>query len=102
MQVLNQYVEEKSNHETRYDVTVLVNGLPLVVMELKSFDEDATDATLEHAYNQLGSNENKAGYRYDIPTLFTLTTETKPRPLVITPRLRRVTFLRITETSQRR
>jgi type I restriction enzyme R subunit len=30
LQVINQYVETEGNHETRYDVTVLVNGLPLV------------------------------------------------------------------------
>ena len=39
-------------------------------MELKSFDEDATNATLEHAYAQLGSNSEHDWYRYDIPTLF--------------------------------
>ena len=39
-------------------------------MELKSFDEDATNATLEHAYAQLGANSEHDGYRYDIPTLF--------------------------------
>ncbi len=52
------------------DVVVFINGIPLVVMELKSFDESATDATLEHAYTQLGSNSEHDGYRYDIPTLF--------------------------------
>lgn len=52
------------------DVIVYINGLPLIVMELKSFDEEATDATLNHAYTQLGSNGEHDGYRYDIPTLF--------------------------------
>lgn len=52
------------------DVIVFINGLPLVIMELKSFDESATDATLEHAYAQLGSNSERDGYRFDIPTLF--------------------------------
>lgn len=52
------------------DVVVFINGLPLVVMELKSFDEDATEATLEKAYEQLGGNSKSSGYRYDIPTLF--------------------------------
>lgn len=52
------------------DVIIFINGLPLIVMELKSFDETATDATLEHAYAQLGSNSEHDGYRYDIPTLF--------------------------------
>ena len=52
------------------DVIVFINGLPLIVMELKSFDESAIDATLEHAYIQLGSNSEHDGYRFDIPTLF--------------------------------
>lgn len=52
------------------DVIIYINGLPLVVMELKSFDEDATAATLEDAYAQLGSHSEHNGYRYDIPTLF--------------------------------
>lgn len=52
------------------DVIIYINGMPLVVMELKSFDEEATDATLEKAYEQLGGNSRNSGYRYDIPTLF--------------------------------
>lgn len=52
------------------DVIVFINGLPLVIMELKSFDELATDATLEHAYAQLGSNSEHDGYRFDIPSIF--------------------------------
>jgi len=38
LQVINQYVigmEEGARHDTRYDVTVLVNGLPRVHIELK-------------------------------------------------------------------
>lgn len=52
------------------DVIIFINGIPLIVMELKSFDESATDATLEKAYEQLGANTEHDGYRYDIPTLF--------------------------------
>lgn len=69
-QVCHQ-VKFKEGKNTRIpDVIVYINGLPLIVMELKSFDEDATNATLEHAYAQLGSNSEHDGYRYDIPTLF--------------------------------
>ena len=61
-------------HENRNvripDVIIYINGIPMIVMELKSFDEDATNATLEHAYAQLGANSESDGYRYDIPTLF--------------------------------
>ena len=38
LQVLNQYEVSKddgANHDNRYDVTILVNGLPLVHVELK-------------------------------------------------------------------
>ena len=35
LQVINQYEEGAGNHDTRYDVTILVNGLPLVHVELK-------------------------------------------------------------------
>ena len=69
-QVCHQ-VKFKERINTRIpDVIVYINGLPLVVMELKSFDENATDATLEKAYEQLGGNSTNSGYRYDIPTLF--------------------------------
>ena len=35
LQVINQYVENSGNYNNRYDVTILVNGLPLVHVELK-------------------------------------------------------------------
>ena len=33
-------------------------------------DEDATAASLDDAYIQLGANSENSQYRYDIPTLF--------------------------------
>lgn len=35
LQVINQYSEKQGNRNCRYDVTILVNGLPLVHIELK-------------------------------------------------------------------
>ncbi|HBH13654.1 MAG TPA: hypothetical protein DDX29_11165 [Clostridiales bacterium] len=35
LQLINQYEESKGSHDTRYDVTILVNGLPLLHVELK-------------------------------------------------------------------
>ena len=32
LQVINQYTETGGKHDTRYDVTILVNGLPLVIV----------------------------------------------------------------------
>ena len=51
------------------DVLIYINGIPLIIFELKSI-EDREDATIENAYNQLGGNSDNSGYRYDIPTLF--------------------------------
>lgn len=69
-QVCHQVKFNEGRNTRIPDVIIYINGLPLIVMELKSFDEEATDATLEHAYTQLGSNSEHNGYRYDIPTLF--------------------------------
>ncbi len=69
-QVCHQVKFNEGRNTRIPDVIIYVNGIPLVVMELKSFDESATDATLEYAYNQLGGNSEHDGYRYDIPTLF--------------------------------
>lgn len=48
VQVINQYVEEGGNYDTRYDVTVLVNGLPIVHIELKR-----RGVQLKEAFNQI-------------------------------------------------
>jgi len=48
LQVLNQYEEEGGTHPTRYDVTVLVNGLPLVHIELKR-----RGVAIREAFNQI-------------------------------------------------
>ena len=48
LQVINQYGETRGRHETRYDVTILVNGLPLVHAELKRRGVD-----IREAFNQI-------------------------------------------------
>lgn len=48
LQVLNQYVNNDGNFDNRYDVTILVNGLPLVHIELKKRGVD-----LREAFNQI-------------------------------------------------
>lgn len=48
LQVLNQYVNNDGNYDNRYDVTILVNGLPLVHVELKKRGVD-----LREAFNQI-------------------------------------------------
>ena len=48
LQVINQYVENDGNYDNRYDVSVLVNGLPLVHIELKR-----RGVALKEAFNQI-------------------------------------------------
>lgn len=51
LQVINQYVvgtENGAKHDNRYDVTVLVNGLPLVHIELKR-----RGVAIREAFNQI-------------------------------------------------
>ena len=48
LQALNQYVNNDGNYDNRYDVTILVNGLPLVHVELKKRGVD-----LREAFNQI-------------------------------------------------
>ena len=48
LQVINQYEEAEGKHDTRYDVTILVNGLPLVHVELKR-----RGVAIKEAFNQI-------------------------------------------------
>lgn len=48
LQVLNQYEETGGSRPTRYDVTILVNGLPLVHVELKR-----RGVPIREAFNQI-------------------------------------------------
>ena len=59
--VVNQWTIVE-NSEKRPDVVLFVNGLPLVVVELKSPSREETDASA--AYRQLRN------YMYEIPSLF--------------------------------
>ncbi len=59
---VNQYTVIEGQRNRRPDVVVLVNGLPLAVIELKNPGDE--NATLEGAYNQLQT------YKDQIPKLF--------------------------------
>lgn len=48
LQVINQYEESGGKHDTRYDVTILVNGIPLVHVELKR-----RGVAIREAFNQI-------------------------------------------------
>lgn len=48
VQIINQYETEGGNHPNRYDVSILVNGLPLVHIELKR-----RGVAIREAFNQI-------------------------------------------------
>ena len=48
LQVINQYKEESSEKKARYDVTILINGLPMVHIELKR-----RGVNIREAFNQI-------------------------------------------------
>jgi len=60
--VINQFVIKENNQSKRLDVILFVNGLPLVVVELKSATSEK--ATLERAYTQIQN------YKTAIPSIF--------------------------------
>ena len=60
--VTNQFTVVQGGHNRRPDVVAFINGLPLVVIELKNAANE--NATIEDAYNQLQT------YKQQIPSLF--------------------------------
>ena len=59
---VNQFTVIENKHERRPDAVLFVNGLPLVVVELKNPGDEK--ATLQAAFNQLQT------YKQQIPSLF--------------------------------
>ena len=60
--VVNQFTVIENGHNLRPDVVLFVNGLPLVVMELKNAADE--EATITKAFEQIGT------YKEHIPSLF--------------------------------
>ena len=60
--VVNQFVIKENNNEKRLDIVIFINGLPLVVAELKSATDEK--ATLERAFTQIQN------YKKAIPSIF--------------------------------
>lgn len=55
LQVINQYETDEGKRSNRYDVTVLVNGLPMVHIELKK-----RGVSLQEAFNQIDRYERES------------------------------------------
>lgn len=64
MQVINQ-VTQVGSHTNRYDVTILVNGLPLVQIELKRRGVSLQEAFNQvHRYSKESFNSENSLYKY--------------------------------------
>jgi type I restriction enzyme R subunit len=63
---VNQFTVAENKHTRRPDVVVFVNGLPLVLVELKNAADE--NATIWSAFQQLQT------YKAELPTLFTFNT----------------------------
>ncbi len=55
LQVVNQYSTDEGNRENRYDVTILVNGLPLIHIELKR-----RGVAIQEAFNQINRYQRES------------------------------------------
>ncbi|MBR2631537.1 MAG: type I restriction endonuclease subunit R [Bacteroidaceae bacterium] len=78
LQVLNQYVPEGGKYANRYDVTILVNGLPLVHCELKRRGVD-----IKEAFNQINRYERDSFWSgcglYDYVQIFIISNGTQTK-----------------------
>lgn len=64
VQVIKQF-EQKGSHANRYDVTILVNGLPLVQVELKKRGVAIREAFNQvHRYSKESFNSENSLYKY--------------------------------------
>lgn len=64
LQVISQF-EQKGSHANRYDVTILVNGLPLVQVELKKRGIAIREAFNQvHRYTKESFNSENSLYKY--------------------------------------
>jgi type I restriction enzyme R subunit len=64
VQVISQF-EQKGKHANRYDVTILVNGLPLVQIELKKRGVAIREAFNQvHRYSKESFNSKNSLYKY--------------------------------------
>ncbi len=64
VQVINQF-EQEGHHKNRYDVTILVNGLPLVQIELKKRGVAIREAFNQvHRYSKESFNSENSLYKY--------------------------------------
>ena len=78
LQVINQYVTDAGVHDNRYDVTILVNGFPMVHIELKR-----RGVRLQEAFNQIKRYQRESFWAgsglYDYVQIFVISNGTNTK-----------------------
>jgi type I restriction enzyme R subunit len=89
LQILNQYSESRGARETRYDVTILVNGLPMVHVELKR-----RGVAIREAFNQIDRYQRDSFWAasglYEYVQIFVISNGTRTKYYSNTTRYQRV------------
>ena len=97
LQVINQYTPENGKRENRYDVTILVNGLPLVHCELKR-----RGVALKEAFNQINRYGRESFWAdtglYEFVQIFIISNGTETKYYSNTTRYAHVSALNKTKT----
>ena len=97
LQVLNQYTPENGKRNNRYDVTILVNGLPLVHCELKR-----RGVALKEAFNQINRYGRESFWAdaglYEFVQIFIISNGTETKYYSNTTRYAHVSALNKTKT----
>lgn len=100
LQVINQYTPENGKRENRYDVTILVNGLPLVHCELKR-----RGVALKEAFNQINRYGRESFWAgsglYDFIQIFVISNGTETKYYSNTTRYAHVDALNKSKTPQK-
>ncbi|MCI8613136.1 MAG: type I restriction endonuclease subunit R [Clostridia bacterium] len=78
LQVINQYVNDAGTYDNRYDVTILVNGFPLVHIEIKR-----RGVAIKEAFNQINRYERDSFWAglglYDYIQIFVISNGTNTK-----------------------
>ena len=89
LQVLNQYEEPEGTYKSRYDVTILVNGLPMVHIELKR-----RGVALREAFNQIDRYQRDSFWAssglYEYVQIFVISNGTHTRYYSNTTRMQHI------------
>ena len=89
LQVINQYVNNEGKHDNRYDVTILINGFPMVHCELKR-----RGVPIREAFNQINRYQRDSFWAasglYEYVQIFIISNGTHTKYYSNTTRISRI------------